>query len=284
VGVGRQDEAARVLTQARSLLPWYYEPYLHLGKILDGKGMEEQAYYCYRSAIAFHPDSVPQDLLARTAEIEAKVAESRAKTRETLSKKLRANPADVGALGGLLLFELLETSVDVGAEPAEGIRRAIAAVGAAQEDLPTRIESQEKAVEDRPESVVDRAGLGILVLLGGDAERARTILDEALALSEADPAAMFGAALADLLTGAEGEERQRKAAMILKKLPVAWLALGASCLAHDKPSDAQTALKNALLFEPTVSEVSRLMASTLVKEDEKQARDAFLKAHERLRK
>ncbi|MHC4473429.1 MAG: tetratricopeptide repeat protein, partial [Planctomycetota bacterium] len=282
LGVGKEEQALGAWNNARKLSPTFHAPYLHLGSWYRSKGLPEQAFQHYRAGLAFHPTPVPPDLPGLVAELEKGMAEKRVEKRAELVRRIEANPADANALADRILLELRTVDCPEDAPPVDGIRQAVLAVGKGHADLDGLLARQQSAVGDRPGSVVDRAGLGTVHLLRGEFERARAVFGEALALSETDAMGILGASITDLLCGAEKETRMETAARVLSRRPLPWIVLGAGCIAHSKPDPARRALLNALFLDPANPEVSRLFAATCTTPENREMRDAFLRAHRRL--
>ena len=145
-------------------------------------------------------------------------------------------------------------------------------------------ERQRSAVGDRPGSVVDRSGLGAVHLLRGDFDRAQVVFGEALKLSGTDVMSILGAALADLLCGAEGEARMETAVTLLRGNPLPWIVLGAGFLSHDKGEPARQALVNAIRLNPALPEVCRLVALSFTEPEREKEKEVYLRAYRRLLK
>jgi len=279
---GKPNLAAAHWHNAFRLNPVYARPYGLLADLLESRGEKGAALAFYRAALALHPEPVPEGLPEKVIELKAGIEEVRAEQQAAVRDELRANPAALGAFLMLLLDELSEMGVAEDAPPRAGIEAALLAMGKQITDLPDLIERQRGAVSDRPESVLDRAGLGNLLLISGDFEAARTVFGEAIEISAKDPAALVGASLSDLVTGAAGIERIQQAAARLGKDPSSWLALGAADLRSDRPEPARKALFHALKINPAVPEVYRLLALSFTGDELKKDREAALRAYRRL--
>jgi len=284
MGAGMEKEALESWTNSRILLPTYYRPYLSLGQYFDTKGQHEEALHQLRAGAAFHPDVVPPRLARRVAELEEEMVPGFASTREELLDRFVANPADCGALAGLVLLRLRTIDCPVEAPPADGIRYSVLAAGDDVPNLDELLARQQSAVGDRPGSAADRSGLGSVHLLRGEFERAGVVYGEALKLSGADPTSILGAAITDLITGAEGEQRMETAVETLRRSPLPWVVLGAGLVAHGKDKLAQEALFQALRLNPALPETCRLLAESFDSPDGQKKREAMLQAYRRLKR
>lgn len=286
LAVGKKEEAARCWFAALSLAPLFPVPYENLAKWFETREEHVAAASFYRTAKALYLDGMPADLEERRRKAVEAGAKRLAENLEKARKDYGANPANQDALTVLLLHALAEVRVPDDADPAEGLRRAIAELAKSIPDLDARIDKQRAACKDREESVVDRAGMGLLLLLAG-ADDAKAEVDKAFGLSAVDPAALFGAALADLLAGAEDLGRIEQAANRMNANPVLWLALGAAAIDAKREEAARGALTNVLRLQPmlaalpAIPEVYRLNALALSDPAQAADREKFLKAYAR---
>jgi tetratricopeptide (TPR) repeat protein len=279
---GSADRAPGHWLAAISLHPVFYKPYLNLGRAWEEKGQPVLAGQYYRAALALHPEPVPEELPQKVDELASAVAAKREEALEKNLARFRANPGDPAALNDLILIELISMEVEEGALPEAGIRAAVTAVGEAVGDLTGLRTRQESAVEDRPGSVIDRAGLGSLLLLAGEVEEAEAVYAEAVELSTTDLTSRLGTALADLLSGAKDDTGIRAAASQLANSPLVWLVLAADRIRHGETEQARAALFNTLQRNPSLPEAYRLLALTLTGEEEGDTRESSLRAWRRL--
>lgn len=279
---GKAEQAAVCWITALKLSPGYAPPYLNLAKVYEEKKNDGLAYQFYRAALALHPEPVPADLPGKVSEIDGKLSAERDRELADIRKDLLANPASIDAFAALVLWKVTATKVEEDAKPSEALRRAIVLVGAELVGLDELLTRQESAVSDRPESVVDRAGLGFVRLLRGEWAEAREVFDAALGISSGDPASQLGASISDLLTGAEDTKRMEQAALRLKGNPLGWMVLGASSLEHDKLDVARAALFRALQISPALPEVYRLLGQAFAGDEYEEKRAAALRAYARL--
>jgi tetratricopeptide (TPR) repeat protein len=281
---GDADKAPPNWLAAISLRPFFWKPYLNLARWRDARGEKAMALARYRAALALHPGPVPEDLPARVAELMAEFDEKITEEQTKLRQKLHANPGDLGAVSGLLLVDLSMLKVPADGVAAEGLRRAVQSVGEGIEDLAGLKLRQEAAVADRPDSSVDVAGLGTVLLLGGEYEKAFDTFTRALQLSAGDAMSNFGGALAALLCGHADDPGIEKAAQGFRVNPVSWLALGAASLERGEVEKAQKELLQALRCNPALPETYRLLALTFPREGQGDDRAAALRGYERLGK
>jgi tetratricopeptide (TPR) repeat protein len=286
LAVGKADEAARCWFAALSLAPLFPAPYENLAKWFMTREEFVAAASFYRTAKALYLTDMPANLEARRQKAAEAGAGPLGERLEKARKDYAANPANQDALTVLLLHQLAEVRVADDAAPAEGLRTAVLALGGTIADLDARIGKQREACADREESVVDRAGLGLLLLLSGDA-KAKEEADRAFELSAADPAALFGVALVDLLAGTSDLARIEQAANRMNGNPVLWLALGAAAITAKKEEVARGALTNVLRLQPflaalpAIPENYRLHALALTDPAKAADREKFLKAYAR---
>jgi tetratricopeptide (TPR) repeat protein len=270
---GSTKEAVGRWFAALSLAPLFATPYRNLARSFEEGGDPVAAASCYRTARALSLNEVPEGLAGKLAAAEAKAKPVRLERYAAAQKDYLANPANVDALSAMLLYRLADVHPAADADATAGIRSAVAAVGAGIEDLPARIERQEGASRDRPESVVDRAGLALLLLLAGD-ERSAKVADEALEISATDAAARFAASLADLFGDAKDLGRMEESATRMGANPVMWLALGAAAIRQGNSDVAKGSLSNVLRLQPmlvnypAIPEVYRLHALVLTDEED----------------
>lgn len=276
---GQDKEALQLFHAVLAQRPLWFDPHLRIARVLDGNEQAGGAWQYYRAAWALHPDPVPEELTKRAEELGAVVREKRAEEIGRVRSEFRANPANVDAFSLLVLAALQDVKVAFDAPPDAGLRAAIAAAGAGIEDLPALVAAQESAVSDRPKSVVDRAGLGNLVLLAGDAKRAKEIFTQATELSESDAAARLGEVVAGLLAGEDLPEARAKR---LPANPLALLAFAAARLEKPGPGNVRAALAVVRQQDPALPEVYRLLAKALDGAEEQAQRDLAKRAFERL--
>ncbi len=278
----KAEGAETVCRQALGLNPLHFRTHLVYAGLLERLDRNRDAFYRYRAALALHPDPVPEHLPLKLTELRARVDISA--EREAILSALRANPAHPSAFSGLLLLCLAETGVEDDADPDEGLRAALARAGAEVGELPAFLARAESAAADRPESVVDRAGLGNVLLLCGEYRRAAEVFGEALEISESDPASVNGAALADLLSGAEEGTRIEAAVARQPRNLLAGLARGAFHLRSGKndKKEALQALWVCPIMSPHLPEVYRLLAPAFAAAGREEDQQAALRAYRRL--
>jgi tetratricopeptide (TPR) repeat protein len=280
---GMGDKAAPNFLAAIGVRPFYARPYLNLGRWRDTRGEHGAALARYRAALALHPEPVPQDLANRVAELMGEFRVRREEELAKVRKSLRANPADFQSFSILVLSELMIIRVEADAKPAAGLAAALSSIGEDLGNLDELLARQESGVADRPDSVVDLAGLGVVLLVRGDKERALKTFGKALELSGNDRVSNLGAVLAAVLAGKPGDERIEKVARAFRVNPVAWLCYGAALLEQeDKLLESRKALLAALQLNPSVPETYRLLALTFTTEEEAKDREAALRGYERL--
>lgn len=283
---GKKRAAAERWLAAVSLKPTYAAPYLALARWLQNRKRVDLALQYYRAGLALHDHPVPADLSRTIHTLTQTVRPQRQKKIELLKRSLRANPGDVNALMSLLVVQLEQTKVDEGADPAAALRIALRALGKAVPDFDGLMRRQQSAVKDRPGSVVDESGLGVLHLLENDIPGAKRIFEKALGLSSQDGDATLGAALCDLLDGTKDTSRLEHAAELLSPNangnPVPWLALGAADLVMAKKNRARASLFYALRRDPALPEVYRLLAKAFDDQEGAANHRAALRAYERL--
>ncbi len=281
---GQKDQAPANWLAAIGLSPFYARPYLNLGRWRDARDEHGPALARYRAALALHPEPVPGDLAGRVAELMAEFMVRRDEELVRIGKSLHANPADHEALTVLMLAELALLNVKEDAPPTAGLRAALGKVGGNVGDLDVLVARQESGVGDRPDSVVDQAGLGTVLLLKGDSERAREIFDTALDLSANDRMSNLGAALSAVLSGQVEDARIVASAKGFRVNVVAWLALGAALVEREEMENARKVLLTALQLNPSLPETYRLLALTFTGEGEEKDHAAALRGYQRLGK
>jgi len=270
---GSQTEATQRFRAALSLAPLFATPYRNLAEIFDASNDPVSAAGFYRTARALSIENEESGLVEKLAAAEAKAKPIRLERYATAQKDYLANPANTDALTVMLLHQLAEARPEIDADASEAIRIALAAAAAEIKDLPAAIERQEGACRDRPESVVDRAGLALLLLLAGD-ERAGKVADEATGISATAGAALVAGSLADLFRSRDDLSRMEEAAKRMSGNPVLWLALGAAAIRRGNTDLAKGSLSNVLRLQPAlpafpaIPEVYRLHALVLTDEVE----------------
>ncbi len=279
---GQGDQAPANWLAAIGLRPFFARPYLNLGRWRDARGERAPALARYRAALALYPEPVPEDLAGRVAELMAEFMERRDEEMVRIGKSLRANPADHEALTVLMLAELALLKVDEDAAPIAGLQAALGKTGGSVGDLKALVARQESGVRDRPDSVVDQAGLGTILLLQGDFARAREIFAAALELSANDRMSNLGAALSAVLSGQFTDVRIVAAAKGFRVNVVAWLALGAALIEQEELENARKVLLTALQLNPSLPETYRLLALTFTGEAGEKDRAAALRGYQRL--
>jgi len=280
----RAEEAQTSWRVAIGLHPFFPQPHLNLARWWDGRGEKGPALQHYLAALALFPEPLPAGLADRVAALETELAGRKKEMLAEVEKRLRANPADIESFSVLLLVSLSETKIVSESGPGEGIRAALESLSEKMEGLPELLSRQESAVTDRPGSVVDRAGLGVLLLLSARFEDAGKTFGEALELSAADPTSHLGAALADLLIGEGEPDRILAARDRLVNNPLVWIATGASHLLQDEWEDAVRALFQARGRDPAQPEVYRLLGIAFEKLGNTKDRDAARRVYLRLLK
>jgi Flp pilus assembly protein TadD len=281
-GTGEEDRARQAWLDAIRLQPVYAKPYLNLARWHEKRGNLRAALSRYRAAVAFHPEPVPATLTDKLSELLEGERAKLEKESETYRERFRANPADWEAFNHLLWRKLWTSRCAGEAGPTQGLRNALLSVGEDLEDLQELRARQETAVADRPGSVVDRAGLGAILLLHGEFERAKDVFSEALSLSESDRTSLLGRGLAGLLAEAGDDSEIQRVAESLQTNLVAWIALGAHLVQRSEAELACSALATALRLDAGMPEVYRLLALAFTGEDQRQNREAARKAYERI--
>jgi len=282
VMAGQPDKAPPNWLAAIGLRPFYAQPYLNLGKWRDARGEHGHALARYRAALALHPEPVPEDLVERVALLLHDFEERREEELVKIRKSLRANPADFQALNLLVTAELSTLRVDEDAGPTAGMRAAFQKIGESLGDLTELVKRQESGVEDRPDSVVDRSGLGAVLLVKGDHERALEVFNAALKLSANDRVSNLGASFAAMLCGKFEDERIATVAKAFRVNVPAWLSYGVTLLERGETVEARKVLLTALQLNPSLPETYRLLATTFVGEEEEKDRAAALRGYQRL--